>query len=153
MKQLLLFILTLPGAANFSSAQSLKQLSATEQRWSGGVCCRMGTNYVITLEGKNTTRSFTIDTVWIGDIGHAGSGQENFSIQKSKTERNTKYQLFVSETHDTNNTPDILKIKADNPKIHPPVYKGKACILYTIGGHKKLLPIKDFIQLKAIAYP
>lgn len=153
MKRLLLFLLVLTGVANCAIAQSLQLLNATEQSWSGGVCCRMGTNYSITLESPDTVHLPVIDTIWINDTWHAANGVENFSVQKSKAKGKTTYQLFVGESHDTNNTPDILKMKTDKPKIHPPAYKGKACIIYTLNGRKKLLDIKSFTKLRSLQYP
>src|ERR1039457_6613824 len=65
MKKTIIFLLTIHCSlfTIHGFAQDFKVTIATSQNWSGGACCRYGTNYVIEVESKSD--NITPDTVWI----------------------------------------------------------------------------------------
>ena len=152
MKHVFLFLVFFI-AIGTTNAQSLKLLSATMQQWSGGVCCRMGVNYVISFESADSSNT-TIDTAWIGYKWHAKVGADNYSLTKSVEKGKTRYQLLIAESWDTNERNPIMHTNdKEHTKIKPPVYNGQACVTYHINGHEKMLVVKHFNQLQALSYP
>jgi len=143
-----------------ASSQEIKTINATEQSWSGGVCCRYGTNYNITI--KTFKDKITPDTVWIRgnyyplDID-TGGYENNCIIKRDSLHHTATYSINVGESHDErdNMNPPDTRASGDTARKNNPHadYFGAAIISYQYNGRKYYYKVKEFKVLEPIAYP
>jgi len=151
MKKYFLIILILLSIKVLKS-QNFEFVEATKQSWTGGICCRTGTNYKISFQSSDTVKTIKVDTVWIGNKCFAENQRHTFSVSKSIQKGKAIYLIQISESTNSRNSDeiDIIEEKTQNP----PKYEGEAFIIYHSKKRKlKSVEIKQFKELERLAYP
>lgn len=131
-------------------AQDIKLRGATSQSWAGGVCCRSGINYVITLESADTTAELKVDTVWVGNTCYYNSDAATISVIRNVVGGKGEYNIQVSEVWDERVEPYS---GSQVPKVKCP-YSGEANIIcHFKKKYPKHITVEKFTELDPIAYP
>ena len=158
MKNIQMTLIAVFAIINVSFCQNIKLIKATSQNWSGGVCCRFGTNYSIIIQTKN--KEIIPDTVWINGYYYSlkfdtVSGYPN--DKKVDVIHNiTAFTINVGETHDErDNTLDKLILDKDNSDKNSRNnnFFGAAIISYIYKNKQCYFKVKEFESLTPIAYP
>jgi hypothetical protein len=157
MKKVIITLISILAIINSAISQDFKLIKATSQSWSGGVCCRSGINYFISLQTKN--KEIIPDTVWINGNYYSLNinDKENPDQMKRDSKNNaTTFTISVGETHDErDNTPDKLINKEDTQdKIIPnKIFQGAALVSYNYKNKQCYFQVKEFEVLPVISYP
>lgn len=141
-KTILLLLLT---TSILSSNAQPKFVKATSQGWAGGMCCRQGTNYVITISGtKKELEKLKVTSVCIGnmkfDSPHTTISNYNNDLNASLI-INCNYS-YDSHEEDLNNEPQTVPEKCD-----------ELCVIYKTPKKKGKILITNVEALGFIAYP
>lgn len=147
---------------SFVSAQSqdVKIIESTKQSWSGGICCRYGTNYYLLIE---TTNDKVIpDTVWIGGryfkllIGAKGTfsncTKEFDSLHKVNT-YSINVGVIYDESTDRYSFPGEKNNREKDKKVSVPEFKGAALITYSFKGKRGSYIVEEMKELGPLNYP
>ena len=125
-------------------AQKIK-ISATSQSWSGGVCCKTGTNYQIILTGKSNLFK-NVDATSVCIDGRKFK-KELLIIKKSES---NNYSTIIIYCGFSQNENDNLS-EANNKVIYEKC--SEANVMLTSLSKKQIIKI-DLIQvLPYLAYP
>lgn len=120
----------------------------TQQRWAGGVCCRHGVNYNLSISIHRETKPFSLDTIWIDGQCHAISGIND----KMKFKNDTTFQLQLSIFYDDRDKIYQIDVNTDNSCYDP--NKMGVRLIYTVGRTRHERIMTDFLmELESIAYP
>ncbi len=135
-----------------AQAQKINFLKAQEQHWVGGVCCSYGINYHFYFESTDTIHFIHIDSVWIGDRLFVEGEKNSLTNFKNVRKGKTTYHITAASIWNSalNKGEEIVEL---DPAIHPPHYKGKACLVYYADKQRKIIPVPEFMKLGTIAYP
>jgi len=129
-----LFFVPLPG-----SAQKLT-LSGTAYNWAGGVCCRHGTNYSITVQtGHKQINSLEIIRLCFD--GYAYS--KHHALYQDKNSFSLGFE-FVIDDKETN----IEEVKRNLPETC-----SENILVFKLNGKKHSLVIENIQWLASEAYP
>ncbi|HYG53451.1 MAG TPA: hypothetical protein VD905_21330 [Flavobacteriales bacterium] len=142
----ILAIITLALLLSLNGFCQLPTIKATSQGWAGGVCCRTGTDYHITLTGKKgTLDNFKVTSVCISGLQFS-SDQIRVSSVTNGTETTVHLNMGVTR-NEAEDRPDKIKEEVQQP----------ACtdmqVNYSTGKKRQTLIIGQVEALPFIAYP
>ncbi|HLP11901.1 MAG TPA: hypothetical protein VK177_08230 [Flavobacteriales bacterium] len=143
----LIVITTLAVLVSLNGICQLPTVQATSQGWAGGVCCRSGINYSVTLTGKKgTLDDFKVSSVCIGGLQFE-SAQINVRITDAGDK--TIVYLHMGTSHnDTEYRPDGIKEET---------FKQGTCsdmqVNYSTGRKRQTVIIEKVDELEFLAYP
>jgi hypothetical protein len=143
MKKLIAFISILVCGNVFAQPIFVK---ATSQGWAGGVCCRQGTDYVITLKGtKKEMEKIKINSVCIG-----GMKFDSPQATPQYTTSDTLAHLIIrcSYTHDEREFNPGDQIQKETVQLC-----NELCLNYTLAKKEGKVLITKVEELFYIAYP
>ncbi|MCX6183210.1 MAG: hypothetical protein NT150_14960 [Bacteroidetes bacterium] len=150
MKNLIFTFLFLPVVA--FSQRGLKLVSATSQRWSGGIPGNVGTNYSLDFV-FSLKDSISIDSIYINNVAYATVNSNSASSNAYWFKNNKNHiSLIVHESMVQCTYPvdgDTSK-KQQKPTIN---MDGAALVVYHYKHKKKKLLVKSFVALPPLHYP
>ncbi|MEI6816823.1 MAG: hypothetical protein WCL14_09460 [Bacteroidota bacterium] len=158
MKRIILIALMIN--FGFVVAQEIKITNATSQNWSGGVCCRYGTKFVINFQTANV--AIIPDTVWINGYYYPLIFQEH-ALWGTTRKYDSLNRVFVfnveaGESHDDARSkyPEFNQAAEDSVKKNypkAPSFTGVALFTYPYKGKQCSFTVKEFKRLKPLIYP
>lgn len=142
MKPVITFLLLLISECCFT--QDFK-VSATSQSWSGGVCCRHGVNYSVTVNtGKLDIDSIKVLSICIETKRYTSS---SLRVVKNKNSFTCSFGYSVDgNEYDRIDDEYISKKDIDQPC-------GENLIIFKLNGEIFSLKIEQIVELGYIAYP
>lgn len=154
----IIFLLASVLSGGICAAQSFSAITATKQRWAGGVVGNSGVNYHIELETANPR--FIPDTVWInGNVYPI-----DFSIKDGRFIRTfdsvhhwVKYSISVGESYNQYNNmhPFPLPKNSGGTDTTSAIrhFSGAVMISYEVKRKQHFFIIKSFTELPPLNYP
>ncbi len=153
MKQAISFLFCITLLSNFNArSQTVKIISASEQKWAGGAAGRTGTYNHFEIEFKGFKNEPLPDTIWIGQeaiplvITDAKEAPTGNTI-RTKTKKSIKFQIKVGTAHNEYAElnpqvgPNEKKIALPKPPVK---YKGVALLSYKNKGHETYFTIPKY---------
>jgi hypothetical protein len=159
MKALPVFFLLAICVACTATAQSVKLINSTHQRWSGGVAGRSGDRYGFTIEFSKYKKEPVPDTLWIGKKPFAIKVGENNSFRNGNTKltrSKNKLTLEINENITKNEyyNPNEPPQQQPNTSQPPKQYNGVALLSYTYKGHHHYFEVSRIMnEAQAANYP
>ena len=160
MKALPVYFLLAMSVVCSATAQSVKLINSTHQRWSGGVAGRSGDRYGFTIEFSKYKQEPVPDTLWIGKKSFAIKIGENNSFRNGNTKltrSKNKITLEINENitkneyYNPNEPPQEHELNTSQP---PKPYKGVALLSYTYKGHRHYFEVSRIMnEAQAANYP
>ena len=144
MKSFLLFFFLLFSYKGYT--QNFK-VTATSQGWAGGICCRSGVNYNVTVStGKLNIDSVKVLSVCVDTKRFTSS---TLTVNKSKNSFTVSFGYSVDGKKEIGDIDETDKTnKSDNYKPCD-----ENLIIFKLNGEIFSLNIEQIIQLEYIAYP
>ncbi len=129
-------------------AQSVKLVSATQQRWAGGVAGSQGNIYSFTLKIDNKHKQVKLSSVWVDEQEFdIADGRNTVVVEALKDGRTVRINVRTSSA---------TKIPGHTrpPQPAPIAYKGVALIGYKVGNKAQYFVVKKVAkQLQPLSYP
>lgn len=122
-------------------------VSGTEQSWSGGMCCRKGTNYVLHFKIKTSkTKKLKVNSVCID-----GKMFREIAVKTNIEEGFTQYELRFDYITDERTDPNYTQ--TGQPEL--PFYENcnNSGIYFNYSNKKGVWKIAPLQKLEPIAYP
>ena len=152
MKALSVYFLLAMSVVCSATAQSVKLINSTHQRWSGGVAGRSGDRYGFTIEFSKYKQEPVPDTLWIGKkpfaikIGENNSfrnGNTKLTRSKNKLTFEINENITKNEYYNPNEPPQEHEPNTSQP---PKPYQGVALLSYTYKGHIHYYTVKTITK-------
>lgn len=132
--------------SSFLNAQQIEFIDGTHQSWSGGICCRHGSNYQLTFKVFKGLKNISLDTLWTDSYCHPLN--QNFDMRMMKKDSTIQVAKSIVMDDHLNNY-----ISDDKHACYDPSRFG-TYIIYRVGGIRFELNIGDRIRhLVPLAYP
>ena len=132
---------------SFSSEATRPKINGTEQNWSGGVCCRKGTNYSLNFKIKNQKADqIIIQKVCLNNVSFT-----DLTINKTS---DSKFTYFILSFNFITNASTDPSFQAEQ-SVSTPIYENcpDRAIFYQFKGKNHFWKIKKIISLPSFAYP
>ena len=140
----IIFIVLMVGPFSWSSplfSQAIRLVSATCQRWAGGICCRSGINYHIQLKVAKRKALVKLDSLWMN------GNCVDISKYNDHVNNKTSSLITLRESVSRENGMTVGNECFDETKTG-------VVISYYLNGGKKLMDITPYIkELEFQAYP
>lgn len=133
-----------------SLAYGQKVTKATSQRWAGGVCCRSGVSYVVTLSLEKPTKNVELYSVYLRGYGWIKGGMY------SPAGDDQHFQVSFGTYRDDSEIIDtyrIQPIKVEKKEEADLVFNGEALIVLKVNGKDVKIEVDRFEALPHLAYP
>lgn len=123
-------------------------VKATSQSWAGGVCCRTGTNFSVSIQVENGCKSIGLKEIWL-----KGEGLLTGIIYPlAPIEKNGQVNITFRVSYDSNNY-EIIRESIENRDEGMPEFEGDALILMIMDNKEYQIIVKEFESLPYLAYP
>jgi len=150
MKALLTLLALVCGINSF--AREFK-VSATSQSWAGGICCRHGVNYTVTVN----TGKLNIDSVKIQGVCMDNKRYTHSFLTLTKTKHSFTVSFGYTISWQSVTQDDILANSSDKKYNNSSSENQKPCeenqIVFKLNGEIFTLKIENVEQLFPLAYP
>ena len=153
-----LFILAVAMMPCLVTAQQIKLVSSTVQRWSGGVAGRHGSHYFFTIRCSGTKVEMRPDTLWIENeyIPLFLAPAQGANTKRTTIHNATTFEITVSTAHDdyAERSPGSAPGSSYLQAPAPISYKGVALLSYRYRGVRRFYTIAGILKENPpIAYP
>ncbi len=135
-------ILTIVLSFVLFSGISQEVIKATSQSWAGGVCCRTGVNYHVTIKTDIPASDLSVKKIWLEGATQPISGNVT---------QGPKGQVYITFGIQSDITGHYIEIK--DPDMKEIECEGAASITLLYGKKEIKVIVKNFETLMMIAYP
>ena len=140
----------------FSSCNnSFEVVSATRQKWAGGVPdAGHGENYKFTLVAKKSSSELKIDQLWVGEEFYKIQAYKNLANKKDNSFENSDTIYFFAQKREIIYRDNLTFEKPKKEIALLPIkHSGEALIGYNLKGKRKYQSVETIKKIKFLAYP
>lgn len=129
-----------------AQAQQIRFIEGTHQSWSGGICCRHGSNYNLKFKWIPGMENIRIDTLWTHGYCHP----INLEVTAMDIQKDSTFKISRAIVWDDNN---MYPYHEKQEPCYYPELQG-IFLVYSVNGIRRLLNLKDNLEeLVPLAYP